>query len=242
MKTIIAFVASLLLLGCNGITTAKHVNNMTDNTTKLIQELIATSNESLVIGDSLLVGGNPLRREEAKPAVKRLLDDEEQETLAQKTKLEISDSTCLIGVRQIGARHVLAAYLVPQSDENPYDFKVYFVCYDDETNVTDVLGLRQMHTSEHQGPMRLGGNRFYTTDATVTFDDTNHFTVHRVMTLTSLYLKNHTLTEAWRVEWDNHFEITEDGHFHFKGQQETYRSDGVDDHAIEEYKSRFLSN
>ena len=238
MKTIIAFAASLLLLGCNGITTAKRVNNMTDNTANLIRELGATANESLVMGDSLSVGGNPLRLEEAKPAVKRLLDDEEQETLAQKTHLEISDSTCLIGVRQTGAHHVLAAYLVPQSDENPYDFKVYFVCYDDEANVTDVLDLRQMHTSEHQGPMRLGGNRFYTADATVTFDDANHFTVHHVMTLTSLYLKNHTLTEAWRVEWDNHYEITEDGHFNFMGQQEIYRTDGVDDPAIEEYKSR----
>ena len=61
------------------------------------------------------------------------------------------------------------------------------------------------------------------------------------MTLTSLYLKNHTLTEAWRVEWDNHYEITEDGHFNFKGQQETYRTDGVDDPVIEQYKSRFIS-
>lgn len=238
MRTIIAFAASLLLLGCNGITTAKRVNNMSDKTSNLLRELVATANESLIMGDTLNVGGNPLRREEAKPAVNRLLDDGEQETLAQKTKLEISDSTCLIGVRQIGASHVLAAYLVPQSDENPYDFKVYLVCYDGEANMTDVLNLRQMHTSEHQGPMRLGGNRFYTTDANVTFDDTNHFTIHRVMTLTSLYLKNHTLTEAWRVEWDNRYEITEDGHFNFKGQQETYRTDGVDDPAIEDYKSR----
>ena len=52
--------------------------------------------------------------------------------------------------------------------------------------------------------------------------------------------KDHTLTEMWRVEWDNRYEINRNGKFIFKGQQETYRTDGVDDPVIEQFKSRNL--
>ena len=89
-------------------------------------------------------------------------------------------------------------------------------------------------------PLRFGGNRFYTTDAELRFDGKDRFTVHRVMTLTSLFLKDHTLTEMWRVEWDNRYEINSNGKFIFKGQQETMRTEGVDDPVIEQFKSRNL--
>ena len=105
--------------------------------------------------------------------------------------------------------------------------------------VVDAIDLGEFHTSEHQKPMTFGGNRFYTTDAELRFDGDRHIILHRVMTLTSIYLKDHRLTELWRVEWDNHYEITADGHFTFKGQQETNRSPSdINDPTIEEFKSR----
>lgn len=153
--------------------------------------------------------------------------------------LDMPDSTRLIGVREAGKSCSLVAYQVPGDDDRGF-FKVYLMTHREGGTVIDALDLHEFHTSEHQGPMRFGGNRFYTLDSSVTFDGKDHFTVHRVMTLTSIYLKDHTLTEGWRVEWDDNYKITSDGHFNFTGQQETYRTDGIDDPIIEEFKSRNL--
>ena len=189
--------------------------------------------------DTLQIGQNILIRNTVEKTEYPVLNEEQRHRLDRQMTLDVPDSTQLIGTRPVNNGITLEAYKVP-TGENPNLFKVYFVTRSDKGAVIDWIDLRDFHTSEHQGPMRLGGNRFYTTDATVTFDDASHFTVHRRMTLTSLYLKNHTLTELWRVEWDNRYEITDDGKFLFKGQEETHRTDGVDDPVIEEYKSRDL--
>ena len=62
------------------------------------------------------------------------------------------------------------------------------------------------------------------------------------MTLTSLFLKNHTLTEMWRVEWIDNYDIDNTGHFVFKGQQETLRTpNDLNDPTIDDFKARFIS-
>lgn len=191
------------------------------------------------IPDTLQVGHNILSRDTVEQTAYPTLSTEQRSHLARQTSLDVPDSTQLIGERLAGDGITLAAYKVPAS-EDPNIFKVYLVTHGKDDAVIGALDLGDFHTSEHQGPMRFGGNRFYTTDASVTFDDKGHFTVHRVMTLTSIYLKDHTLNELWRVEWDDHYKIDSKGFFVFKGQQETHRSPAdLDDPVVEEYKSHY---
>ena len=223
MKTIITITAVLLLMGCNGITTAKQMSS--------------TIIEQATLPEHLTVGKNLLSRDTINQAEYPVLTDEERSALVQQTELEVPEDIQIIGVRELDKKHTLAAYRIP-IDNDSLRFKVYLVTRDIEGTVIDVIDLNVFHTCEHQRPMTFGGNRFYTTDTDLLFDGTHHFTVHHVMTLTGVYLKDHSLTEMWRVEWNDNYEITEDGHFNFMGQQETYRTDCVDDPKIEEYKSR----
>ena len=226
MRLIIMIVVAMLMTGCNSITTAKQMS---------IQPI-----DQPALPDLLVVGKNLLSRDTVPVAVYTELDEEQCAALAQQTGLEVPDDAQLIGIREIDKKHCLAAYRIPV-DGDSLHFKVYLVVLNKDGSVADAIDLHEFHTSEHQGPMRLGGNRFYTTDAELRFDNSNHFTLHRVMALTSLYLKNHTLTECWRVEWDNHYEITEDGRFRYLEQQETTRKPAeLEDPMIEEYKSRDL--
>ena len=226
MKLMIMIVAGMTLMGCNGISTAKQMST---------QPI-----EQPTLPDLLVVGKNLLSRDSVPDAVYTALDEEQCTALAQQTGLEVPDDAQLIGSREVDKKHNLAAYRIPV-DGDTVRFKVYLVVQKNDGSATDAIDLHEFHTSEHQGPMRLGGSRFYTTDAELRFDDSKHFTLHHVMTLTSLYLKNHTLTECWRVEWDNHYEIDSDGHIHFMGQQETHRAPAeLDDPMIDEFKSRDL--
>lgn len=219
MKTMIALIASLMITGC-----ANH------------KSYLKTVNQ---IPDVLQIGQSLLSRDTIEEVDYPILTREQCESLHRLTTFEVPDSTRFIGIRPISKTLTLEAYKVPAGEDTNH-FKVYFVTRDNKGGVIDALDLREFHTSEHQQPMRLGGNRFYTTDASITFDGEVGFTLHRVMTLTSLYLKDHSLTEAWRVEWDNHYEITNTGRILFKGQQETLRSPVIDDPVIDEYKSRDL--
>lgn len=221
MKTIIiTLVAVLSIAGCNSIT-----NNSPMNT----------------IPDVLQVGQNILSRDTVKPVAYPALSPEQRGELARQTSLDVPDSTQLIGERLAGDGITLAAYKVP-ADEDPNIFKVYLVTRGKDGVVIDALDLREFHTSEHDGPMRFGGNRFHTTDAELRFDGNSHFTLHRVMTLTSIYLKDHSLTEQWRAEWDNDYKIDGDGRFVFKGQKLTYHSDPFNEPIVTEYMSRDLTD
>ena len=212
----IALVASILMMGCSGINNTGQMNTLPD---------------------ILQVGQSILSRDTVEQVIYPTLTAEQRNSLSRQTTLDVPDSIRLIGMRPVENGITLAAYKVPMGEE-PNLFKVYLVTRDDKDAIVDAVDLGFFHTSEHKKPMTFGGNRFYTTDVTVAFDDTRHFVSHHVMTLTSLYLKNHTLTELWRVEWDNRYEISADGRFSFKGQQETYRTDGVNDSVIEDLKSR----
>lgn len=216
----IAFVACILMTGCGG-------------TFYSPQPIIS-------LPDTLQIGQSVLSRDTVEQMEYPVLDEEQRIGLDRQMTLDVPDGTQLIGVRPVKNGITLDAFKVP-TGEDPNQFKVYFVTRSGKGAVIDCIDLRDFHTSEHQGPMRFGGNRFYTTDATVTFIDASHFTLHRVMTLTSLYLKDRRLTEMWRVEWDDNYEITADGHINFNGQQETYRTEGLDDPIIEEFKSRDIS-
>ena len=215
MKTIIVLFVSILMTGCGGINTAKQINNLP------------------ALPDVLQLGHSILSRDSVPADSFPTITEEQRKELGE----VVPDDTQVIGMREIEGKCTLEAYMVPLSEE-PNDFKVYLLTRDKDGHLIHSIDLGQFHTSEHQGPMRFGGNRFYTTEAELTFDGARRFTVHRVMTLTSLYLKDHTLTEMWRVEWDNNYQITDDGHFKFTGQQETYRTESVDDPVIEEFKSR----
>ena len=220
MKMMIALVACILMTGCGGtLYSPQHINSLPD---------------------TLQIGQSVLSRDTVEQMEYPVLDEEQRIGLDRQMTLNVPDGTQLIGVRPVKNGITLDAYKVP-TGEDPNQFKVYFVTRSGKGVVIDCIDLRDFHTSEHQGPMRFGGNRFYTTDATVTFVDASHFTLHRVMTLTSIYLKDHRLTEMWRVEWDDNYEITADGHINFTGQQETYRTEGLDDPIIEEFKSRDIS-
>lgn len=216
MKTIISLLATLLITSCGGITD----NNKKMNT----------------LPDVLQVGQSILSRDSIEQVDYPTLTAEQCSDLARQTSLDVPDDIQLIGTRAVDKGITLAAYKIPIG-ENPNLFKVYLVTHDNKGAVIDALDLREFHTSANKGPLRFGGNRFYTTDSELTFDGNRRIVLHRKMTLTSLYLKDHTLTELWRVEWDNRYEIS-DGHFVFKGQQETFRTADVDDPVIEEYKSR----
>lgn len=215
MKTVIT-IALLLLIGCN-------------NTSKLMNDMPA-------LPDKLELGLSVLSQDTVPKFTFPTITEDQHRELQQKS-IEAPDSTRLIGVREIEGNCTLEAYLVP-TGEDPNQFKVILVTRSEKGLLIDAIDLGEFHTSEHQGPMRFGGNRFYTLDTDVTFNGKNRFTVHRVMTLTSLYLKDHRLTEMWRVEWDDHYKIDNSAHITFTNQQETHRTEPVDDPTIEQYKSR----
>ena len=209
----------LLMLSCSGINTTGQTSSLP------------------VLHDKLQLGHNLLARDSVTTLDFPILTEDQHMVLQLKSGLVVPDSTRVIGTRQVTDKFSLEAYLVPLS-ENPNDFKVLLTTRDSDGYSIHSIDLGRFHTCEYQGRPRLGGNRYYTTDAELRFDDATRFTLHRVMTLTSLYLKDHRLTEAWRVEWDNRYEIADGGRFVYKGQQETFRTTGVQDPKIEEYKSR----
>lgn len=229
MRSIITLAATLLIAGCNSI----HSNSQ-----------IST------LPDTLQVGHSILSRDTAQAASYPVLTAAQCRELADQTGYTVPDSSRLIGMRHFNDEITIAAYQIP-TGENPNQFKVYLVAHvgtvaevskghlSRDIHLWDNLDLGEFHTSEYQGQPRFGGNRFYTTDAELRFDGNDRFTVHRVMTLTSLYLKDHRLTEQWRVEWDNHYRLTEEGRFYYEGQQETLRTPAdLDDPVIDDYQSR----
>ena len=231
MRSIITLAATLLIAGCNSI----HSNSQ-----------IST------LPDTLQVGHSILSRDTAQAASYPVLTAAQCRELADQTGYTVPDSSRLIGMRPFNDEITIAAYQIP-TGENPNQFKVYLVAHvgtvaevskghlTRDIHLWDNLDLGEFHTSEYQGQPRFGGNRYYTTDATLHFDNDSHFTLHRVMTLTSLYLKDHTLTELWRVEWDDQYEIDSDGHILFKGQHETLRTPAdLDDPVINDYQARDL--
>ncbi|MBR4830032.1 MAG: hypothetical protein IKZ92_09585 [Muribaculaceae bacterium] len=220
MKTIFTL-AVMLLVGCNATNTTRMMN----------------ANDVQQLADELQVGQNILYRDTVEKVSYPLLSDGERGELARQLDLEINDSVQIIGVREVDQTHILAAYKIGL-DTDPDHFKVYFVTHGKGGAVIDALDLGEFHICEPQKPMRFGGNRSYTLDSSVTFDGGNHFTVHRVLALTSIYLKDRTLTQMWRVEWDDDYEISKDARFVFMGQRETYRSEGLEDPVIDEFKSR----
>lgn len=217
MKMIIALVASLFITSCSGVTNTKHVDTLPD----VVQ-----------------VGQSIMNRDSIPPEDYPTLNDSARQELSRSIDLIFPAGTQLIGERETVHGIVLNAYKIPTGDDFN-QFKVILVTSDKKEFIHSI-DLGDFHTCEHQEPLRFGVNRFYTTDAELRFDGKGSFTVHRMMTLTNLFLKNHTLTELWRVEWDNHYEIDSNGNFTFKGQRETYRTEGVDDPVIEQFKSRYL--
>ena len=217
MKTVFALAASMMMTGCGG--------------TYLPQQ--ASS-----LPDTLQVGYNLLSRDTVEQTAFPVLTVEMRDSLARLMKINIPAGSQLLGERSVKNGISLEAFKVPMV-ENPNLFRVYLVTRTPQGKAIDWIDLHEFHTSEYQGRPRLGGNRYYTTDAELRFDDALHFTLHRVMTLTSIFLKDHRLTEMWRVEWDNHYEIDETGHFIFKGQEETSRTpNDLNDPMIDECKSR----
>ncbi len=224
MKTIISIIATLILMGCNGLSQTHQMN--------------AKPIEFPTLPDHLIMGKNLLSHDTIEQEEYALMTEEECSILAQQTGLEVPEGSQLIGQRAINKQHTLAAYKIPL-DNDTLRFKVYLVTRGQAGDVIDQVDLQAFHTSEHQGPMRLGGNRFYTTDADLRIEGPHRFVLHRVMTLTSVYLKNHTLTELWRVEWDNHYEIDDQGYITYKAQQETHRTPAdLADPVIATYQSR----
>jgi len=223
MRTIITLMADLLLmLSCSGINTNRQTSSLP------------------VLHDKLQLGHNLLARDSITTLDFPILTEDQHMVLQLKSGLVVPDSTRVIGTRQVTDKFSLEAYLVPLS-ENPNDFKVLLTTRDSDGYSIHSIDLGRFHTCEYQGRPRLGGNRYYTTDATLHFDNDSHFTLHRVMTLTSLYLTDHTLTELWRVEWDDRYEIASDGHILFKGQHETLRIPAdLDDPVINDYQARDL--
>ena len=215
MKTIIA-IATLLLISCN-------------STNHLMNDMPA-------LPDEPQLGHNVLSRDTVPEITFPVITEDQRTMLHLKSGVVVPDSTRVIGVREIEGNRTLEAYLVPLS-EDPNDFEVYLMTRGSDGYGIHCIMLGKFHTSEHQGPMRFGGNRFYTFDTSITFDGTKHIVLHRILTLTSIYLKDHSLTEGWRVEWDDHYEIDDSGFIGFSRQQETYRTDGVDDPVIDDYKS-----
>ena len=218
MKMIIALATSILLAGCGGI-----------NQTGQTNDLPALPNE-------FQVGQNALEMDTLQEYDFPVITEEQRMTLHQKSGVVVPDSTLFIGVREIEKKRTLEAYLVP-SREVPNDFEVYLV-----TRGSDGWGIHCMimghfHTIEHQGPIRIGVNRFYTHDSSITFDGTAHIVRHHTLTLTSLILKGHRLNQLWRVEWDDDYKIDDKGYITFTGERETFRTDSIDDPVIEEYMS-----
>lgn len=218
MKIILALAASIFITGCGGVTSTKQMDTLPD---------VIQVGQSILNRDSIPATDYPT------------LDDSARQELSLLTGFDVPAGTQLIGEREAINGIKLKAYTIP-TGENINQFKVILATSDGKKRFINSIDLGEFHTCEHQMPLRFGGNRFYTTDAELRFDGQDRFTVHRVMTLTSLFLKDHTLTEIWRVEWDNHYEINSNGKFIFKGQQETMRTESVDDPVIEQFKSRNL--
>ena len=216
----IALIASVLITGCGGISkTANQMDNLP------------------ALPDVLQLGHNVLSQDTVPAFTFPIITEDQRMKVRLKSFTDLPDSTKFIGVREIGERLTLEAYLVPLS-ENPNDFEVYLMTRGSDGWGIHCIDLGRFHTSEHQGPMRFGANRYYTHDSSLTFDGMTHIVWHHTMTLTGIYLKDHRLTELWRVEWDDHLEIDDKGYISRTSQQETYRTEGVDDPVIEEYKSR----
>lgn len=219
MKTIITIAVSLLISGCGGINNTKQMNTLPD----VVQ-----------------VGHNVLSRDTIPSFNYPTITEDQRMKVRLKSFTDLPDSTKFIGVREIGGKRTLEAYMVPLS-EDPNNFEVYLITRGSDGWGIHCIDLGRFHTCEYQGRPRLGGNRYYTTDATLHFDNDSHFTLHRVMTLTSLYLKDHRLTEMWRVEWDDQYEIDSNGYFIYKRQQETLRTPAdLDDPMITDYQARDL--
>ena len=219
MKTIISLIASLLITGCGGINNAEQVSTLPD---------------------TVQLGHSILSRDTTDTAAHTTLTREQCLALHEQTKRDVPAGTQFIGTRTASPGIILQAYKIP-TGENPNQFSVFLVTLNSKDVMIDNVNLGEFHTSEYQGKPRFGGNRYYTTDAELRFDGQSHVILHRVMTLTSLYLKDHSLNEMWRVEWDNHYEIKTNGHITFKRQQETLRSpNDLDDPIINQYKSRDL--
>ena len=216
MRILITFALVLSMMGCNSINTKGQMSTLPD-TLQLGQNLLSR--------DSIVLPEYPVITQEQRTALRNRITD------------DIPVGTEFIGSRSVGKDIMLEVYKVP-IDKDPKMFKVYLVTRKNDGTVIDAVDLHEFHTSAHQLPLRFGGNRFYTTDSELRFDGSKHIILHRVMTLTSLYLKDHRLTEIWRVEWDNRYEIDAQGHINFTGQQETLRSPGdIDDPTIDEYQS-----
>ena len=217
MRTIITLAIILSIMGCNSINTKGQMSTLPD-TLQLGQSLLSR--------DSVELPEYPVVTQEQRTALQSRITD------------DIPVGTEFIGSRSVGKDIILEVYKAPIGKE-PKMFKVYLVTRKSDGTVIDAVNLREFHTSENQKPIRIGGNRFYTTDAELRFDGDQHIILHRVMTLTSLYLKDHRLTEIWRVEWDNHYEIDAKGHINFTSQQETLRSPAdINDPTIDEYQAR----
>ena len=163
------------------------------------------------------------------------ITEEERLNLHLKSGVEVPENTKVIGVREIEGKRTLEAYLVPLG-EDPNDFKVYLMTRGSDGNCIESMDLGRLHKSEHQGPMRFGGNRFYTLDTSISFNGKTGFTVHYTLTLTSIYLKNHQLTQMWRVDWDDEYEIDNDGRPIIKNRKETLREGTPAEEVVEQYK------
>ena len=224
MRTIFTLMADILLMmSCSGITS-------TGQTTGIYS-----------LPDRLQLGHNLLLRDSVTTLDFPFLTLDQRRTLQFKSGIVVPDSTRAIGARQVAGKYSLEAYLVPLS-VNPDDFKILLTTRGSDGYSIHTIDLGRFHTCEYQGRPRLGGNRYYTTDAELMFTDETHFTLHRVMTLTSLYLKDHSTHEMWRVEWDDRYEIDSNGYFIFKSQQETLRSPAdLNDPVINDYQSRTLT-
>lgn len=219
MRAIITLAATLMMTACSGVNDSRLLNSLPD---------------------TLQVGQSILSRDTVEQVAYPTLTQEQLDVITRQMSLDMPQGTQLIGVRPAGNGFTLEAYKIP-TGEHPNLFKVYLATRNSKDAIVDAIDLGEFHTSEHQKPLRFGGNRYYNTDAELRFDGDRHIVLHRVLTFTSLFLKDHTLTELWRVEWDNNYEIDAHGQIIFQTQQETYRHPAdIDDPTIDQYKSRDL--
>lgn len=245
MKTLsLAIITAIaLLLGCSGTSTAKQEakmnNTTTDNIGQLLDSLDIAPDSALRLDTLMQVGDKALTRPDSMRQVNYpALDEARCAMLARQSGLDVSHGIQLVGIRDIGGKMTLAAYRVPVGG-NGEEFKVCLMTHANDGAVIDAIGLGAFHTCESKQPRTFGGNRFYTLDSEVAFDGERHFTLRRTATFSGLYIKDHSTHEMWRVEWDNHYGINEEGRFYFIDQQETLRTPAdLIDPVIEQYQSR----